>query len=273
MFRTPIARATLVGLVVLAKEAHADERVECAAAYEYTQRSQQRSELLSAAEHAERCARPTCPALLRDECSRWIGEIRQKLPGLMVHVRAADGCTRDAAKIEVSGTSRKDVESESWLVDPGRHDVRVTDPVSGREKTESIDFAPGERRDIDVDFAPPDAVCGGKSAPPPPRPQPTLPRTSLMIASIGGGLVLLGATLGVVGAVKRGDLADCKPNCSSDRIDAVRPFFVVGDVLAGVGLLTIAAAAVTYFTLDRPAMNRPPSTGWRVTPGRFAFSF
>jgi hypothetical protein len=254
------AREILVGmaLALLARDGRADERVECASAYERTQRAQQKSELISALDSAERCARPTCPALLSNECNRWVGEIRQKLPGLLVRVKSADGCPHEPSRVDVGGATRKEPDNDTLFLDPGTHEITVTDPVSRRTKTETIAFAPRERRDIDFDFASPTTVCGGGPQREQQRPSPperNLPRTSLIIGGIGGGLVLVGVTLGLVGVAKRGGLDDCKPNCSNDRLDSVRSFFVAGDVVAGLGVLALGAAVVTLLTIDRSAAS------------------
>ena len=255
---TMLARATSFGLAAAAAiiasapsiaraDEPSEETRECAAAYEQTQRQQQKSELIGALESAERCARPSCPALLKDECTRWVSELRPKLPSLVVRVRGADGCTHTDAGLEVTGASRKHPDADALLVDAGVHEVKVTDPASGQVKTQTINFAAGERRDIDVDFASADVACTGPTVKTPAGKVPTL---TLVIGSIGAGLVVAGAGVGLVGASKRGDLDECKPGCSRERIDEVRPFFIAGDVLAGFGLLALGAAVVTYFAGD-----------------------
>jgi hypothetical protein len=256
-----IARAAATGFAIVvasgtvAGRAGADEMRECATAYEQTQRLQQKSQLVAALEAAERCARPTCPDLLKNECAQWSKEIQSKIPKLVVHVRDGEGCDRTDAKIEVAGASRK--EGDTLLVDPGRHEIVVTDPVSSGSKTHSIDFAPGERREIDVVFATDGAVCGGPSAPKPSGQR--IPKLTLVLGGVGGGLVLAGATLGAIGAIKTNDLDECKPNCSQERIDGVRPFFVAGDVIAGFGVLLLGAAVITYLSDDgkSAASSRP----------------
>ena len=252
---TACAVAVAAALVASPRDARSDERVECANAYEQTQRAQQKSMLLAALEDAERCARPSCPSLLSTECSRWTTEIRAKIPNLVIHVRASDGCPHDGAKIEISGASRKDEGADAILVDPGVHHVKVTDPMSDHWKIQSIDFAPGERRDIDVDFGPTDATCGPPPAKPAPPPRRAA-RASIVLGAIGGGLLVTGMALGVVGAVKRSDLDSCKPNCDQSRIDGVRPFFVAGDVIGAVGLLTIGAGVVAWYVLERNDAKR-----------------
>ena len=224
-----------------------DETRECAAAYEMTQRQQQKSELIDALESAERCARPSCPALLKDECVKWAADLRPKLPSLVVRVRGADGCAQTSAKLDVDGNTRKHPRLDALLVDPGVHEVKVTDPVSHETKTQRINFAPGERRDIDVDFASSEVVCADGSVQ---TPVGRVSKLTLALGAAGAGLVLAGATVGLIGASKRADLDECRPGCSRERIDEVRPFFLVGDTLAGFGLLALGAAVVTYFAAD-----------------------
>ena len=228
----------------------AEETRQCAAAYEATQRQQQKSELVDALESAERCARTSCPSLLRDDCLKWTSELRPKLPTLVVRVRGSDGCARTDAKLSVTGHSRKHPTDDALLVDPGVHEIKVTDPASGQTKTQTINFAAGERRDIDVDFANEGAVCTSSGVNTP------LGRVSTLTLALGGagaGLVIAGATLGIIGASKRSDLDACRPDCGRDQIDSVRPFFLFGDVLAGFGILALGAAAVTFFASDTKA--------------------
>lgn len=248
-----LKRALLAFLLVLPAGigiAHADETKDCATAYEQTQRLQQKQELLSALDAAERCSRPTCPQLLKDECAQWVTDIKPKVPTVIVRVKDSNGCTAANAKVEVPGPSRK--EGEALLVDPGAHVLTVFDPATNQSKQQPINFGPGERRDIDIDFAQPGAQCKGDivTIEPTKSQKIRVPKVTLILGAAGGGLMLVGGVLGIIGAVKRGDLDECKPDCSQDRIDGVRPFFVAGDVLAGFGLLALGAAVVTYFAVD-----------------------
>lgn len=250
-----IGFAIVVASGTVAGRAGADEMRECATAYEQTQRLQQKSQLVAALEAAERCARPTCPDLLKNECAQWSKQIEAKIPKLVVHVRDGDGCDRTDAEIEVAGASRR--EGDTLLVDPGKHEIVVRDPASSGSKTQTIDFAQGERREIDVVFAPDGAVCKGPSSSK--LPWQRIPKVTLVLGGVGGGLVLAGATLGAIGAIKTSDLDECKPNCSQESIDGVRPFFVAGDVIAGIGVLVLGAAVITYFSDDAKsaASSRP----------------
>jgi hypothetical protein len=141
-------------------------------------------------------------------------------------------------------------EGEGWDIDPGAQELSVVDPSSTQTKKVQFDLRPGERREIDVDFAPPNATCAKGTASTPAAGEGAtrrIPLLSVGLGSLGLGFVVLGGTLGIIGAGKRSDLDACKPNCSEDRIDAVRPYLIIGDTVAVVGLVAIGAAIAVYF--------------------------
>lgn len=256
---TRSAALAVIALLAVPRVAAADDVRDCATAYEQTQRLQQKNELISAIEAADKCAKPVCPAVLRDDCTKWSAELTKKLPTLTLHVRGADGCSRPEALVSVDGPFKKD--GPTIVLDPGTHEMTVLDPTTNQSRKESLNMVPTERRDIEVDFAPAGAVC--------PRPQEStpigkVPTISLIAGSVGLGFVLLGGTLGIIGASKRGDLDDCKPSCSDDRVDSVRPFFIAGDVFAAVGVVGMALGAISYFMLQ--PKKPPTATGWYFGP-------
>lgn len=252
------ALAFLFVAVVGPQRAEADDLHDCAASYEQTQRFQQKNQLVDALDEADKCSRAVCPALLRDDCTKWKSDLEKKLPSIVLHVRGGDGCALTEARVSVDGNVRKGTGG-ALFVDPGTREIDVVDPATNQEKKESMSLGAGEKRDVDIDFARPGAVCPRPSQDTPIGKVPTI---SLVTGTVGAGFLVIGAGLGIVGAVKRGDLDDCKPNCSDSRINSVRPFFVTGDILAGVGLLAVAVGAISYFVLQ-PSHAK---TGWFVTP-------
>lgn len=230
--------------------AHADERAECAKAYEQTQRSRQEGNVVHALDDADRCAQPSCPELLRNECGTWAKDLRASVARIVIRVRGSDACAAEQPSIVASPHARR--EGDGWLVDPGVQELTVNDTMSSKTKKVQFDLRPGERREIDVDFAEPNATCSKGSpngvAPTSEGPLQRIPMLSVGLGSVGLGFVVLGGALGVIGAGKRDDLDACKPNCSEERLDGVRPYFVIGDTVAVIGLVAIGAAIAVYFT-------------------------
>lgn len=262
--RTLLSIASIVTLTTCASLANADERAECAKAYEQTQRLRQEGSMVHALEDADRCAQASCPDLLRNECTTWSKELRGSVAHVVVHVRGGDGCASERASILASPHARRD--RDEWLVDPGVQELTVSDPASSvATKKVKFDLRPGERREIDVDFAGPNATCskdgGGSSGSGSSR---RIPLASVGLGSVGLGFVVLGGALGIIGAGKRSDLDECKPNCSQERLDGVKPYFVIGDTVAAIGLVAIGAAIAVYFAASSSPV-RPTASGFAVT--------
>ncbi len=226
-----------------AGSARADERAECARAYEQSQRLQQSGESRKALAAAERCAQPTCPALLAEECKPWVTQIRKQLSRIEVHVTGTDGCPARDVSIEIDRV--KVAQAGAATVDPGIHEVRVVDTTTNRIADKTINATSGELHVVELGFAPPGTTCGSAAAES--SSGHGVPKVAVGLGIVGGALLLTGVVLGGIGASKRSDLDTCKPGCSNDAIDGARTFFVAGDVIGAVGILTLGAATAAYF--------------------------
>jgi hypothetical protein len=220
---------------------HADERAECARAYEQAQRLQQSGENRKALSAAERCAQPTCPALLAEECKPWVTQIREKLSRIEVHVVASDACPAHEVSIEIDRV--KVAPSGPTFVDPGIHEVRVVDKRTNRIADKTINATSGELHVVELGFPSDGAAC---TDPVPPT-KGGVPKVAVGLGIAGGALLLTGVVLGGIGAAKRSDLDACKPGCSNDEIDGARSFFIAGDVIGAIGIVTLGAATAAFF--------------------------
>ena len=254
---TPRRAAVLLFAVLAssmgASRAHADERAECARAYEQSQRLQQSGESRKALAAAERCAQPSCPALLAEECKPWVAQIRKQLSRIEVHVIASEGCPAHEGTIEIDRV--KVAQSSANVVDPGIHEVRLVDTTTNRVVDKTINAASGELHVVELGFAPDGAACTDPAAPK----RGSVPKVAVGLGIVGGALLLTGVVLGGIGASKRSDLDACKPGCSNDAVDSARSFFVAGDVIGAVGILTLGAATAAFFLGRGDPDTRPTS--------------
>jgi hypothetical protein len=248
-----------------ATRAHADERAECARAYEQSQRLQQSGENRKALAAAERCAQPTCPALLAEECKPWVTQIQKQLSRIEVHVIASDACPAREVSIEIDRV--KVAQLGATFVDPGIHEVRVVESTTHRIADKTINATPGDLHLVELGFASDGAAC---SDPVVPR-KGGGPKVAVGLGIVGGALLLTGVVLGGIGAAKRSDLDACKPGCSNDEIDGARSFFVAGDVIGGLGILTLGAATAAFFLGRGDPDTR--STSLRVVPRGLSVRF
>jgi len=267
--RAVAVAAWLGSIVLVASPAHAappsaattpDARAapsgadRCTTAYDRTQRLRQASRLRAARSEALVCADAACPAVLRDDCTRWVDEIQRATPTVVVRVVGADGCDLVGARVAIDGEDAGDRSQGIALpVDPGAHRVRA-EPAGAAPIERSVVVGEGERdRRIDLSAAPAGATCGAPRPLAPgdrPRPAPARPTPPLAYVLGGFGLasVAAGAVVAATGFAKRSDLGGCKPGCNPDDVDAMRRTFVVSDALVGVGVASLAAALVLYVT-------------------------
>lgn len=250
--------ALAIAATTFASAAHADERAECAKAYEQAQRLSQQDQMTKAALAAQRCSRNTCPALLSSECREWTQQFRARLARVALDVKGADACTKSEYRVEIDRVKRS--ESGDLLVDPGVHEIRVMDPASGKTKDETVDLAAGSRRQLSFDFSPPGAQCSGDSGATPTKSSSSVPTPAIVLWVAGGAMLVTGISVGLVGAGKRSDLDDCRPNCSRDRLDDTQMFFTLGDVVGGVGIAALAAGALVYFLVKNDVQPRGATT-------------
>jgi hypothetical protein len=262
--RAALAISILLSSAVVSTAARGDERVECARAYEQAQRLQQSGEKRKALDAAERCAQPTCPGLLAEECKPWVAQIRPQLAQLEVRVIGSDACPAHDFAIEIDRV--KQPAGSELLVDPGVHEVRVVDGATKHTADRTINAAAGQRHVVELGFASPLAVCGGSEQAAAAPTSNGIPKPAVGLGIAGGALLLTGIALGIVGVVKRSDLDSCKPGCSADAIGDARTFFLAGDVVGSVGILALGAAAAVYFLARNDVVPRTSATRGAIRP-------
>lgn len=258
-------RAVLVALAVstIALPALADEKSECLDAYEKAQRVRQESKLRESKKQLALCARDACPASIRKDCGRWLDEVEQALPSVVLRATDASGADLRNVAVTMDGeVIASSLTGTSIPVDPGPHKFTFT-PSGGSPITVDAVIAEGEkRRTVAMQIAtknvpeqPParrlDEDLGTKPATERPVPILTYVLGGVGIVSLGGfGFFALR------GSSTRSDLDSCKPFCAQDDIDSSKQNYVIGDVFLGVSIVALASAVILYVT--RP--ERPVTT-------------
>lgn len=246
------AGATLVALVAAPSSARADDKAACVAASEDAQQLRSEGKLLDAREKLLACVRDACPAIVRKDCSDWLGEVDRSIPSVVPSAKDAGGHDVVAAQMFVDGRKvAAHLDGRAVAIDPGAHVLRF-DAATGQSVEERVIVREGERnRPIIVLLGPSGAGGTHRAAA---TDGAAKGRTGVSVASIvlaGVGVAALGsfAYFGVTGRSKVDDLrATCAPNCSATDVDAARTKLIVADVSLGVGVVSLAVAAVLYFT-------------------------
>ena len=235
--------------------AHADE-LACREAYQSGQRSHRDKKLLRAREEFLLCARNPCPKVFQGECAGWLREVESELPTVVFSLRGTPG---PGARISVDGAPFQGaLDALARPLDPGAHrfafdsstqHVLVEQSILEGVKAQSIVFDLGPST---PPVAPP--VVALPREPASKRAAPRWPFWAL--SGVGVAAVATSAAFGVKGLVARGDLSDCRPDCSLEQVHGVRHDFLASDIALGIGVVTLASALVVY--LLRP--HAPPAS-------------
>ncbi len=266
----PVRRPALLFAlaVLLPQPARADTKQECVAAHTEAQKLRADSQLKEANERLLACARPECPPAVRSECAKWIGEVQQDVPSLVVVATDANGSDIADVRVVVDGTVvAKELTGQPIPVNPGQHTFRFErDGATPIER--KLLLRVGERnRRVEIQFTPKlaNGADGGGTASSDTRPEsdsgPTTPSGGVPAATwILGGVGIVGLAgftyFALDGRSKEKDLEKCKPSCPSDDVSSARTSYLIGDVSLGVGVVALAGAAYFLFT----APKAPAST-------------
>lgn len=146
-------------------------------------------------------------------------------------------------------------------VDPGRHRVEAKADGFAEFKAE-VELSEGGAGEVTIVLSPATAAAKAPGASVPaaaPKAQPA-PRTAAWVLAISGGALLAsGMTLGGVGIDKARDAE----TSDGGEASSARTFALVGDITAGVGLVT---AAIGTWMLLTPASKEPAPSRTAVRP-------
>jgi hypothetical protein len=176
------------------------------------------------------------------------------MPSIVVVARNADGTPRPDVRAVVDGVVMTErLSAEPITLDPGEH-VLVLFALGVGRIEQRFTLREGERvRRIEVTLVTQPGFIG-----PTPKAQHEAERPVPPLTWILGGIGLVSAGVGsyfqVSGMTGRADLYECAPRCMQRDVDAARRDLWIGNVSIGASVVSLAAAAIVYFT--RPTITR-----------------
>lgn len=270
--RIAVLVAGLAGLVAAPSHALAGPAAEaqraCLEAAEKGQQLRNAGKLISARERFLVCQAPTCPAIVREDCTKWIGEVADALPTVVVSVHDERGLDVFDADVTVDGVKiAGDTLGHAMPVDPGRHTFKATRGEVTFEQLVLVTQGT-KGRAIDLRLEPPKPAEPPKDPPkepvvlPPPRLVPITPRektplfgtqryVAVGLAGAGAASLLVGA---FVGASFNASIADLRAgcgatsSCTQDQVDEQTGKRTTAYVLTGVGGALLVTSAVLFVT-------------------------
>jgi hypothetical protein len=252
--------------------ARADQTEDCVNAYERAQELRLDRRLRAAREQLLLCARPTCPKAAVVDCSRWLQEVGEALPTILVSVVDDRGLAIHDVRLTLDGQPPVMGATGAISADPGRHVVRAE--ASEYLPAESaVVLQEGDKQRVVVLML--EAMTRAPKPPPPASlPDRALPvratRSSLAYLLGGAGLASLAAAsyFWVEGLGARSDVQACAPHCDAslyaDRAGTAKTDLVAGDVLGAVGVASLGIAAWIFVTST--ASQSPAAPSAAITP-------
>jgi hypothetical protein len=243
-----------LGLSMVAAPALADDKAECLDAYEKAQRVRQESKLRESKKQLALCARDVCPTSIRKDCGRWLDEVDQSIPTIVLRASGANGEDLKDVSVTMDGEPlATSLTGTAVPIDPGAHKFVFT-PAGKTPVTVEAVVAEGDKRRV-IAMRVESASVPPSSSSEMPAERPGVVTTERPVPALtwilgGVGLVSLGGFgfFAMRGASTRSDLDSCKPFCAQDDIDASKQNYVIGDVFLGVSIVALAGAVILYVT-------------------------
>jgi hypothetical protein len=230
---------------------------ECIAAAEQSQPLRHDGKLRAAHEKLLNCSRAECPSVVRADCTKWLADLEDAMPTVVV--RAVDSTGADVADVRISVDGEvltTHLEGKEIGIDPGTHVFRFERGASKPVEQQVVISEAQRRRVLSVAFAPeqsaaiPTVPTASAELPtvPPDEHHPEGRSLTLPIALMAGGgaAVGLASVFWVLGLSERSKMAsDCAPthSCLQSAVDSARGKLVAGDIVGGLGLVGVGVGA------------------------------
>jgi hypothetical protein len=260
------------GLLLHTASAHAGDAASCIAANNLGNDLALEGKLLAARTELAKCAAPSCPKIIADECASLVARVDSNIPTVVV--AATDPAGRDVSSIQVylDGRLEPTEPGRAIALDPGEHDLRVV-ALDGRSATAKLVALEGQKnRLVRLDL--PAAAPSTEPAPEEPAPVPTDHTSSVPTAAwvLGGvGVVALGSFgyFALRGKSRENDLEErCAPNCSDSEADELFRNYLIADISLGVGVAALGAATYLVVTSSGKGKSEADRVAIRVAPAR-----
>ncbi len=264
MTRAPLVVAVAAPLVfplLLATVARADDTVQaCIDASTQGQTLRQQGHLLSARDQMITCASDGCPKVVRSHCARWLGELDDRIPSIIVRAQDATGTDIVDAHVLIDGKAVK-VDGRALPLDPGEHVVSLDS--DGLHKEERVILIEGEAsRLVELRLAPAAPASKPVEIAPATSASTRVPTAAWILGGVG--LVALGGAT-YFGFAAKGQLDDlntsCTPHCADSQTQTGRHDALAFDLLVGVGGVAIGAALVWALAFPTNVEIEPVSRG------------
>lgn len=248
-----------------------DTTKACLDAYGSAQEFRKNNDLLKARQALWTCAGATCPAIVQNDCTAWLGQVADAIPSVVLEAKLDNDNVFDVS-VSMDGASvATQLDGKPVEINPGLHTFVFERPGTAPVEKKVIIAAHAKSQVILAEWTTPPqnsrsvaTHAGGEVSTPMVRPIPPL---AYVLAGTSVAAFGAFAVLGITGDTTKNDLqSTCRPSCSSSDVNSLETRFVAADIAAGVGALA-AVGAITVFLLRPERAAQVPQVGIAPTNG------
>jgi hypothetical protein len=261
-----ILRSPIVDAAPTAKE----EKKACIATSEKAQQLRADGKLLASREQLLVCARDVCPGVIRKDCAKWLGELEDALPSIVLGAKDGKGHDLEEVRVSIDGTQvTTTLDGKAVPIDPGPH-VLLFQRAGSPDVEDKIVVREGEKNrfvtvkiHVEGDDVPdaPTTATGPETETP-----RTIPTATWILGGVGVAALGSFAFFGLKGKSDESSLrSSCAPACADSDVSAVHTKYVIADVSLLVSVASLSVAAYLYFSQPR-TLEAPKSTTASFAP-------
>jgi hypothetical protein len=251
-----------VGLLWPHRTAHAQQPTSeaCVEAYHLSQELRLDGKIAKAREKAAFCAQEACPSAVVSGCTKWMTDLRETQPTIVISARGPDGTDVTDVIVDIDGTRIEDTLTGAPIdVDPGKHAITFTH--RGLVQKQDVLVSEGvKNRAINVVFADPNQKPSEPS-----QQQAHEERGAPVGAFVLGGVGVASlAVFGALAGIGSSDLDELHDtcgkthSCASEDVDDAKTKLIVGDVFLATGAIAVGVSAVWLIVHYASGEAAPP---------------
>jgi hypothetical protein len=254
-----------IGASSFALAARSDDIKEtCAASFEAGQRLRREGKLRAAKKEFVVCAAEGCPDIIAPACGKWLHEVDESTPTVVVVAKGPKGDQVGDVRVLVDGELvASTLDGKPLPIDPGKHHLRYElDGAEPLEEDVIINIGDHNRRLEPAFHGPGGAIGGDTTTPPPPKldepPSGPLRWPAFVTIGVGGAGIIVGAITGGLALGAKSSLDEkcaTKTTCPKESqadIDTLSTMSTASTVGFVAGGITAAAGIIVAIALPSP---------------------
>jgi hypothetical protein len=244
-----------------------DDKKACIASSEKAQQLRADGKLLAAREELLVCARDVCPGVIRKDCAKWLGELEDALPSIVLGAKDGKGHDLEDVRVSIDGAQvTATLDGKAVPIDPGPHAL-LFQHTGSPDVEDKIVVREGEKnRFVTVkihvagDDVPDASTTSGDGAGASTEAPKKIPTASWILGGVGVAALGSFAFFGLKGKSDESSLrSSCAPACADSDVSAVHTKYVIADVSLVVSVASLGVAAYLYFSQPR-TLEAPKTT-------------